>query len=432
MKSFKKLHFLFALCFVAIGLATTAQAHEAKVVKVTGQAYVQLPGATTSQPLAVGSLVPEGALITTSDNGQVFLETHPGQVAAIEKQSSVLVEKLALVKQGDVVTSQEALLDLKRGSIISTLDPTKKNINHYGVRTPKGVAAARGTVYGVTVNFTGGTSVATLSGSVSIDLGNGQMVSIPIGEAILEGSETAIAIQTAIAGSNQEGLTLAQLLQEAVEVVAANVAANTSAAGDANTATAVLASVVNVATAAAPEQATQFVQTAVAAASLSTAATASNVTAAVAAITEAAVRANSTAVTQISQTATQTVVQTKVQEAVEQARASGGDVNQAVAAATDAAGDLLQSIALAAMAATNASADSAAAVAIINAVNQGSATGAAAVTQQQAVEVVPPAIVTPPASATETGNPPVPDSTPIVTPPTEVVLPPVSPSGADL
>ena len=55
---------------------------------------------------------------------------------------------------------------LKQGKVLSTLDPARKAINRYGVRTPKGVAAARGTVYAVRVDVMG-SSIATMSAESS-------------------------------------------------------------------------------------------------------------------------------------------------------------------------------------------------------------------------------------------------------------------------
>src|SRR5690606_18113253 len=130
------------------------------------------------------------------------------------------------------------LLDLKKGNIISTIDPSKKSINNYGVRTPKGVAAARGTVYGTSVTFTAdgesNTTVATLNGFVTLNLGNGVSVDVPFGQVTSGGAADADTLsqtlEAAIAVSGQSGLTVAGLLQEAVNAVAGNVAANTSAA----------------------------------------------------------------------------------------------------------------------------------------------------------------------------------------------------------
>lgn len=189
MKAFSKISFWLVAVLLASGFATRAVGHEAKIVKVVGSATVQLPGG--AQPAERGMMVPEGATITTGPNAQVFLEVFSGGMATIAESSTVSVEKLAVEKNGDTVTSQEAMLDLKKGTVLSTLDPSKKAINHYGVRTPKGVAAARGTVYTVTVGDDEFTVETTLSGEVIItNLTTNETVSVASGSVSVTDNNT--------------------------------------------------------------------------------------------------------------------------------------------------------------------------------------------------------------------------------------------------
>lgn len=383
----KRIGFI-AACAIAACFVTEAQAYDARVVKLSGTAQIQLPGQTTAQPLTSTMAVPQGALIQTGADTQLLLEAFPGAVATIGSNSEVAVEKLAVTKQGTAISSQESLLDLKSGSIVSTIDPAKKAISHYGVRTPKGIATARGTVFGVAVSVTG-TSVATLNGSVTLNLGNGVSVSIPVGTAAVNDSTTVTSLAAAIQASGQTGLTVAQLLQETVQAVAANVAASSSAAGTAETATTVMASVVSAASAAQPEQAVAFTQAAVTAVSSSTSATAGSVTA-VAAITEAAVRAAPAATAQIAQAAAQAVVETRVTQAVAAAQASGADPVAAAQSASQGAAETISAItqtAANAAAAVGASADT---QTIAAAVSAGSTAGAANASQLTGIPVSAP------------------------------------------
>ncbi len=436
MKPPSTIRFFFALCAFATGVLASAQAHEATVLKVQGAAEIKLPGQTSSQPVTVGMLVPEGSIITTATGGQVSLETLPGAVATIEAETTVLVEKLSITKQGDTVTSQEAMLDLKKGNIISTLDASKKAVNRYGVRTPKGVAAARGTVYGTSVSFTASgtsnTTVATLDGIVTLNLGNGVTVDVPFGQAASGGSEqasmTTATLEAAIAASGQSGLTVAALLQEAVAAVAANVAANTSAVGGSDTATAVLAAVVSAASSAQPELASQFTATAVAAAVTTGSATGGSdaaTNAAVAAIVESAVRAAPASAATISQSAASTVVETKVTQAAAAATAAGGDataVAQAVAEANASAAETLTTVTQSAVSAAAAVGSTVSAAAITASVNTGAQQGATTAETVVDVPVAPPPAVAQPSPEAEA--PP----TTITPPVTPVDLPPVSPS----
>ncbi|HWA84633.1 MAG TPA: FecR domain-containing protein [Opitutus sp.] len=293
MNTLSKLFSLFVIGLLGISIA---QARDAKVVKISGAATVQLAGQSGSQPVTEGMLVPEGSVITTGADGQVFLEAFSGAIATIQNSSSVTVEKVNVEKSGDTVTSQEALLDLKEGTVISTIDPRKKSITHYGVRTPKGVAAARGTVYGVTVQASG-TTVATMSGTVTLNLGNGVTVDIPLGTAVVPGSDTAQALSQALIASGQTGVTVSDLLQQAVQVVADNVAARTSAVSDPGVAATALAAVVSAASSAMPDQAGTFTQIAV------QAATSTGNTAAADAVVQAALQAAPNSAAAIQQAA---------------------------------------------------------------------------------------------------------------------------------
>ena len=156
----------FAVFTLFLGIFSFAAADEAKVIKLTGAAEMMLPGATVATPLALNTPIPEGATVTTAAGAELSVEAMPGVIATIKAASTVVVEKLSSVKNGDTITEQTATLNLKQGNIVSTLDPAKKAINRYGVRTPKGVAAARGTVYSVKVDVTG-SSIATLSGTAA-------------------------------------------------------------------------------------------------------------------------------------------------------------------------------------------------------------------------------------------------------------------------
>jgi hypothetical protein len=153
-----------------LGLAVSAFAQttqtQATVARVTGTATVtQADGTTTA--LTAGMKVAQGATITTGADGDVYLESHAGYVTSIKGDSVVTVDEISVVSEGGQVKEERTMLDLKSGNLVAKLDPRKKSVNNYQVRTPKGVAAARGTVF--TVMFRGQKySVAVVNGTVSI------------------------------------------------------------------------------------------------------------------------------------------------------------------------------------------------------------------------------------------------------------------------
>jgi hypothetical protein len=77
------------------------------------------------------------------------------------------LEEVSTTTTGGKVTEEKMLLDLKSGNIVAKLNPAKKGVNNYAVRTPKGVAAARGTVF--TVSYQGTSySIAVINGNVEV------------------------------------------------------------------------------------------------------------------------------------------------------------------------------------------------------------------------------------------------------------------------
>ncbi len=136
------------------------------MARVTGAATVTLPDGSTT-PLTAGMKVAQGSTITTGADGDVYLESHAGYVTSIKHDSVVAVDEISVTTEGGQVKEERTMLDLKSGNLVAKLDPKKKAVNNYQVRTPKGVAAARGTVF--TVMFRGQQyAVAVVNGSVSI------------------------------------------------------------------------------------------------------------------------------------------------------------------------------------------------------------------------------------------------------------------------
>ncbi|HEY0864846.1 MAG TPA: FecR domain-containing protein [Lacunisphaera sp.] len=161
----RKLTLLFtALLGLAVSAFAQTKTTEATVARVTGSATVTLPDGST-QPLTAGMKVAQGSIITTGADGDLYLESHAGYVTSIKKDSVVEVNEISVTSAGGKVTEERTLLDLKSGNLVANLDPKKKSVNNYQVRTPKGVAAARGTTF--TVNFRGGVyTIAVVNGQV--------------------------------------------------------------------------------------------------------------------------------------------------------------------------------------------------------------------------------------------------------------------------
>ena len=342
---------LFLVLSVSLGAAAARAQMSARIVRINGdaqQATVTNPGVAAviaTQNLAIQ----EGASIETRAGVELFVETFPGAVATIRQNSLVRFASLRLIAAGADAGKRAAELDLQRGSIISTLDPSKQAITKYGIKTPRGVAAARGTVYGVSVipAPAGGnsSSALVLSGTVVIDRGPGvPPITIPFGQAVVDDDEAASLLAALI--SRTPGL--AADVMAAVGIVATNVAFATSAAGSAENASALLASVTSAAVRALPGQATAIVQLTVGAIMAPGSAAGGNPQAAlraVSAVTDAAVRAVIASGGGLSQAggaaqaAAHGIVQARVSDAVNAARAANPNLtpDQLLVVANEAA-----------------------------------------------------------------------------------------------
>ena len=184
----KPFYFLLIAALFSIGslCARGAEAtSQAIVLKVKGTVTVIAAGQTEPVTLKVGDKLPQGATIVTGADSEVDVQAFNGAVATIKSGSTVNLEKLSVTTSGGVVTKQTALLNLKVGAIYSNIDPANHNINDYGIRTPKGVAAARGTTYGVQVKADGTVQLFVTTSAVTFyNTSTGKSVTVPAGSAI--------------------------------------------------------------------------------------------------------------------------------------------------------------------------------------------------------------------------------------------------------
>ncbi len=209
---------IFAALFgLAVSAFAQTQTTEATVAKVTGAATVTLPDGSIV-PLTAGMKVAQGSTITTGADGDVYLESHAGYVTAIKQDSTVLVEEISVASKNGQVTKENTTLDLKSGNLIALLDPKKKAVNNYQVRTPKGVAAARGTLFSVKVNG------KTLNITVNVVTGTIQFASPVDGlvTAVAAGHSTVSSPSGMVLGAlGKDDITISDLATVAATVAIA-------------------------------------------------------------------------------------------------------------------------------------------------------------------------------------------------------------------
>lgn len=246
---------LFLVCAVAAAAASTAT-----VVAVKGSVQT-----ADRQSLQAGAALPVGALVRTSGGSEISLRFFDGTVATVLADSEVIVERVEAQQQGDRNVTETTVLNLQRGTVVASLDPAKKDITRFSVRTPRGVAVAKGTVFAVRVTQDkANATVGTMSGVVTFITDRGE-VSVAFGQVTNGGGVQSVAAAVAADPS------LAAVFSEAAISVAAAVGqgAITNTAETPNLVAAVLAAVVKVAAEANPAEAGNLAQAVTAAAGAS-------------------------------------------------------------------------------------------------------------------------------------------------------------------
>src|ERR1019366_7110780 len=299
-----KLLSTFALAVLSVAVsAAVARAQDAKIVKIvgTGAAMVTHQG-SPAIAATEGMTIALNDDITTAAGVEVYVQAYAGAVATIKQNSHVVIPKRGV---------QEAEVHLRSGNLVSQLDPALRNRHNYGVRTPKGVAAARGTVFTVTVEGTQYT-VVTGAGTVSITAftppGAPPAPTVTLGAGgvslsnVNGGAPTTAAALASNPAATAAVNNAATIAVAAVAVVAANTggnfgasAATTASAELTTTMATVVHDVPNAvataaasASAAAPSQAAAVVTAAVQAAATATGGSTASVTALAQTVTQAA------------------------------------------------------------------------------------------------------------------------------------------------
>ncbi len=256
------------LSTIALGLmslvlsAAVAQAQDSKIVKIIGNAQgatITRNGATIQ--LTEGMPIQVKDIINTGAGVDVYVQPYAGVVATVKQNSHVGVSMLA---------ADDAELDLTvaggGGSVVAQIEPNKGH--KFGVRTPKGVAAAKGTVY--TVVSDGVTyHVETFAGSVTITpIPDPANPNAPLPPAITLGAGTSTG------GTSEQNAVAASIALAAVAVVAQDTNLGSASTTAGTELSVVMNSIIKSspeavgtavasAASAAPGQATNLVQTAV-------------------------------------------------------------------------------------------------------------------------------------------------------------------------
>ena len=211
-KIMKSIRITLALIAAVVGalVASAQQAPvEAVISVVEGSATFTAPGSTSAVPAVVGQKLPEGSTVITGESSILLITSFDGIQTGLDAKSTAVIGTHSVNAEG----VRTVIIDLKAGSSVSGLDPSKRKINNYGVRTPRGVAAARGTVYVTTYNG-GLVTVDTVAGTVVFSSPGAASVTVPSGNS-KDGNGAVVKLSSANKNSVLTAIKLLAVLQAA-------------------------------------------------------------------------------------------------------------------------------------------------------------------------------------------------------------------------
>jgi hypothetical protein len=154
---------IFLCMLAAVFVVTRANAEDkARVSSVSGRVTYAASGTGAFSPLAVGTEIPIGSRVRTGSDGTAVIIVVSGAAMQISENSDVTIEAMS-----SDAAKRKALVSLKSGTVSALIDPKRSKQTDFKIQTPQGVAAARGTFYGVTVQK-GKTFVGVKKGKVGV------------------------------------------------------------------------------------------------------------------------------------------------------------------------------------------------------------------------------------------------------------------------
>lgn len=135
---------------------------KARVSAVAGSVTCAPSATAAFVPLTAGAEIPIGSRIRTGRDGTALIIVVSGAAIQISESSEVTIDAMS-----SDAAKRKALVSLKSGTVSALIDPKRSKQTDFKIQTPQGVAAARGTFYGVTVKK-GKTFVGVKKGKVGV------------------------------------------------------------------------------------------------------------------------------------------------------------------------------------------------------------------------------------------------------------------------
>lgn len=171
------------LAFIGLTLATVLAlpAQTVRVIFASGEASIQRPDESSLRPVVKGETVVIGTRIVTGADGRVVLTPMPGVKSIIAPNTVILLESSSETRTSPTEVTHQAVIDLKEGSVVSDLNKPEGVAYDYSIRTARGLAGARGTVFTVGINAAGIQTIVVAHGSITINFIDGSQATLSPG-----------------------------------------------------------------------------------------------------------------------------------------------------------------------------------------------------------------------------------------------------------
>jgi hypothetical protein len=142
----------------------------ARIVSLQGEVKVSNNGGSF-QAATIGQEVSVGSILRTGAGARAVITPSEGTQVNVGQNTTFKVEELTSKN-----ARKRTQIELRSGRVTALIDPKYSRSTDFRIRTPSGVAAARGTVYEVGVE-NGATSVNVEHGKVGFDFSKAQHAS---------------------------------------------------------------------------------------------------------------------------------------------------------------------------------------------------------------------------------------------------------------
>ncbi|PAW77074.1 MAG: hypothetical protein B9S32_12385 [Verrucomicrobia bacterium Tous-C9LFEB] len=142
---------------------------EIKLLEVKGNVTVTMPNTTTEVPATSGMTIPSGATVKTGNDGSAAAYLGGVNSARLMPQTE------GSINQTVANNKRETLIDLKNGVVFANVGRKPGETQDFKVKTPSGVAAAKGTAFVVKAQGNQ-LFVATLAGQTGVTDSNGNFI----------------------------------------------------------------------------------------------------------------------------------------------------------------------------------------------------------------------------------------------------------------